>query len=64
MDKYSFEQSLAKLQEASERMKSGNISLEEAIACYNDGKEHYKKCREILDKATQSIEVIEREDKI
>ena len=62
MDKLKFEDSLIKLQEACEKMKSGNITLEEAIACYNEGKEHYRNCKSILDEATSSIEIIERDE--
>ena len=62
MDKYKFEESLAKLQEACDRMKAGDISLEEAIACYNEGKEHYRNCKDILENGTQTIEILERDE--
>lgn len=60
MNKCKFEESLAKLQEACEKIKAGDLPLEAAIACYNEGKAHYKNCKSILEEATQSIEVIER----
>ena len=43
-------------------MKAGDISLEEAIACYNEGKEHYRNCKDILENATQTIEILERDE--
>lgn len=62
MDKFKFEESLVKLQEACEKMKSPGISLEGAISCYEEGKVHYKICRDILENATQTIETFEESE--
>ena len=56
--KRSFEESLKKLEEASENLKSTDISLEDAIKCYEQGIKYYNVCREILDNANQRIETI------
>ena len=56
--KTSFEDSLKKLEEASDRIKSEDASLEEAIKSYKDGLIAYKECRKILDDAVQEIETL------
>ena len=55
-----FEESLKKLEEASENLKSTDISLEDAIKCYDQGIKYYNECREILDNANQRIETINK----
>ena len=54
----SFEESLEKLEKASERLRSQEVPLEEAIKEYREGLKYYKKCREILDKAAGEIETL------
>jgi len=53
-----FEQSLKKLEEASEKLKSQETSLEEAIRNYEEGLKAYKECAGILEKAQQKVEVL------
>lgn len=51
-----FEETLQKLEKASENLKKNNISLEEAIKNYEEGIAYYKECSEILNNAKQKIE--------
>lgn len=55
-NKSTFEETLLKLEKASENLKRDNISLEEALKNYEEGIAYYKKCSEILDSAKQKIE--------
>ena len=51
-----FEESLRKLEQASENLKKDNISLEDALANFEEGIKFYKECSEILESAKQKIE--------
>ena len=51
-----FDESLKKLEEASENLKKDNISLEEALMNFQEGIRYYKECSEILESAKQKIE--------
>lgn len=57
-DKISFEKALANLEKVSEKLKSEETTLDEAIKSYEEGIKYYKQCREILDDAIQKIEVL------
>ena len=59
--KPSFEESLKKLEEASEKIRSDEASLEDAIKSYRSGIEAYKQCKSILDDAVSEIETITKE---
>jgi len=54
-----FEEAMKVLSDCADRISSPEISLEEAIACYEQGIAAYKTCFEILEKAEQKIETIE-----
>ena len=56
--KNNFEETLKKLEEASARLKSDNISLEDAISSYEEGIRYYRECSDILEKANQKIETL------
>jgi len=56
--KPSFEASLKKLEEASEKIRSDESSLEDAIKSYKEGLKAYAECKEILDNAVQEIETL------
>ena len=56
----SFEESLRKLEAASEKLKAQDVPLEEAIRSYKEGLQHYEECRRILDEAVQEIETLTR----
>jgi exodeoxyribonuclease VII small subunit len=55
----SFEQSMDKLREMSEKIKSPDTSLEESIKCYEEGMKYYEKCSNILADAKQKIETFD-----
>lgn len=54
-----FEESLKKLEEMSEKIKGDDITLEEAIKCYEEGIKSYEECSKILKNARQKIEIYE-----
>lgn len=56
-----FEESMKKLQEMSEKIKNEDTTLEEAILCYEEGIKCYNKCNEILKNAKQKIEIYGQE---
>lgn len=51
-----FEESMRKLEEMSEKIKDENISLEEAMKCYEEGINYYNVCDTILREAQQKID--------
>ena len=59
--KDTFEESLEKLRQAAEKIKSEGTTLEDSIKCYEEGMKYYKKCDAVLKDAEQKIEVIEEE---
>lgn len=58
--KPTFEESLQKLEAASEKLKAQDVPLEEAIQSYKEGLKYYEECRSILDAAAQEIETLTR----
>jgi len=54
-----FEQSLEKLREMADKIKSPETSLEESIRCYEEGMKYYEKCSTMLTDAKQKIETFE-----
>lgn len=58
MDKMSFEENLAILNEMSEKIRSGNLTLEESLKCYKDGMQGYKECMKILEETKLEIETV------
>ena len=52
------EESLKKLETASEKLKSQDTSLDDAIKNYEEGLKHYKECSRILEEAKQKVEVL------
>ena len=52
----SFETSMKKLEELSEKIRDEETSLDEAIKCYEEGIKCYTECSEILNNARQKIE--------
>lgn len=58
----SFEELLKKLEEISADLKKDNISLDEALKCFEEGQKYYKECNEILNKAEQKIEMWKAND--
>ncbi|MGF6375552.1 exodeoxyribonuclease VII small subunit [Clostridiales Family XIII bacterium PM5-7] len=60
MSKGNFEKALAQLQVLSEKIKSQDTNLEDAITCYEEGMNYYHICDELLETAKQKIETFER----
>ncbi|MEM7680547.1 MAG: exodeoxyribonuclease VII small subunit [Planctomycetota bacterium] len=59
----SFEQALERLETIIDRIESGEVGLEDAIAEYEAGVALVQRCRSILDRAEQRIsELVERGD--
>jgi exodeoxyribonuclease VII small subunit len=52
-----FEESMKKLEEMSMQIKRNDITLQEAIKCYEEGVECYKECNKILQDAQQKIKI-------
>lgn len=63
MDKMSFEENLAILNEMSEKIRSGNLTLEESLKCYKNGMQGYKECMKILEETKLEIETVIEGDK-
>lgn len=61
-EKPTFEESLKKLEAASEKLKAQDVPLEEAIKSYREGLKAYEECRGILDSAVQEIETLTGRD--
>ena len=56
-----FETRLASLEEAVEKLESGELSLEEAIAEFESGFRSWRHCQELLRRAEKRIEVLCKE---
>lgn len=61
MKEGNFEKALMQLQAMSDKIKSQETTLEEAISCYEEGMRYYKTCSDILEHAKQKIETFEGE---
>lgn len=53
-----FETVLKKLEVTSQKLKSEEISLADAIKSYEEGIKYYNECNDILEKASQKIETL------
>lgn len=58
MNKMSFEDNLAILNQMSEKIRSGNLTLEESLKCYKEGMESYKECMKMLEETKLEIEKV------
>lgn len=58
MDKKSFEDNLAILNEMSEKIRSGNLTLDEGLKCYKEGMQSYKECMQMLEETKLQIEKV------
>lgn len=54
-----FEESLKKLENLSNAIRSDETSLDDALKCYEDGMKEYEKLKKILEDTNQKIEVFE-----
>ncbi len=57
LENMSFEEALAKLEEAAEILKNGDASLDKSVEVYDKSIMYYNRCREILEQAKQKIEI-------
>lgn len=55
---FSFEESVAQLEQIVQAIESGQIGLEESLAKYEQGMDLVKRCRTILDRAEKRMEVL------
>lgn len=53
----SFEEAMDKLSDIAQKLKTKDISLEDTIRYYEEGRKCYDICKEILDNAKQKINV-------
>ena len=60
-DGLSFEKALAELEKIVERMESGDLSLEQALATHKCGLELARFCQQRLEAAQQQVKVLEGE---
>lgn len=58
MNKMSFEDNLEILNQMSEKIRSGNLMLEESLKCYKEGMESYKECMKMLEETKLEIEKV------
>lgn len=58
MNKMSFEDNLEILNQMSEKIRSGNLTLEESLKCYKQGMESYKECMKMLEETKLEIEKV------
>lgn len=57
-----FEQALEALEEISRKIEAGEVGLEDSIAEYEHGMALIKRCREVLAKAQQRVEELQRKE--
>ncbi len=55
-----FEESMKRLEEMSEKIRDEETALDDAIRYYEEGIRCYKACSEIIDSAKQKIEIYNR----
>ena len=56
----SFEQAVLELEEITRALESGSLSLEDSIKAYERGMELRALCLDLLEKAEQKLEIVER----
>src|SRR3989304_5359313 len=59
---FSFEGSMERLEKIVSGLESGELTLEESLASFEQGIELYKQCRDYLEAAKQRIEVLIGDD--
>lgn len=57
----SFEEALQKLEEVTDQLRSGDVSLEDSIELFNKSVEYYNICKTAIDNARQKIDVFNPE---
>lgn len=54
----SFENSMKELEAVVEKLESGDVTLEEALACFENGIKLSNACRKMLDEAEKKVSVL------
>jgi exodeoxyribonuclease VII small subunit len=62
MAKKSFEESLAKLEQITEELESGDLSLEESLKKFDEGVKLAEFCNRKLDEAQQKVNILLKKD--
>ena len=57
-DQPSFEQSRAKLQTLVQQLEDGELSMDQALAAYEQGIGHLKRCYQLLEAAEQKVQLL------
>ena len=60
--KMNFEESLARLEEITTMLESGNYKLDESLALFEEGTALIKQCNRLLDQAEQKIKILTLEE--
>ncbi len=60
-DKFTFEESLKKLEETIQKLESGNCTLDESIKLFEAGMQYTAECRKALDDAEKRITELSNE---
>ena len=60
--KMKFEEGLARLETIVEELESGDLTLDESLARYEEGVKAFKKCHEILRDAEKRVESLVKAD--
>lgn len=61
-DDLNFEKQLAELEALVERLESGELTLEQSLAAYEQGVRLSRQCQQVLDKAQLRIEMASSQD--
>lgn len=57
-----FEKALEKLETVVAKLEAGNVPLDEALACYEEGMELIRVCNKQLDEAERRVEAVRKSD--
>lgn len=60
-EELTFDKALARLEEVAQRLESGNLTLEEALACFQEGVSLVRLCNERLRAAEAQVEILLKE---
>ena len=55
-----FEEALQRLEEVVKKLESGNVPLDAALSCYEEGMELVRLCNEKLDAAQLRVEAVQK----
>ena len=58
----SFENAMQELEEITGKLEKGNLSLDESVACFEEGMKLAKKCNNILEDAEKKIKILVQKD--